>query len=454
MGSDGLHSSTLTSPLRTDGETMMPGYVLVGRYRIDELLGRGGMGAVFSATQINTGLSVAVKVLHPEFSQRNDLIRRFAAEARAAASLRHPGIVRVIDFDREANLHFLVMEKLEGQSLADRLDRADPLPEVLVAQIGADICDAIAAAHRCTPKIIHRDLKPENVFLATEGRREGVVKILDFGVAKLVDAEHAGPDNLTGSGVVAGTPCYMSPEQLLSSRDVDERSDSHSIGVILFQSLTKSLPHDASSLGELILKVHNEPAPPILSLRPDISPQLAAVVDRALARDREQRFQTADELRVALESVIAGRAASPSRSRARSLTPRRAAMVAAPVGLLAAAGLGLWWSGFWDAPPVPPPPARSAMDPAPSPRAPELGAVLAGTLPPDLGRPATGEKKDGGLPARLREANIVPVSTSPLASPRAMERPKKRTPSTHPQPEASPPAGVAVPADERPKFRE
>lgn len=437
MGSDDLSSSTLTSPPRSDAVAMSPGYVLVGRYRIDTILGRGGMGAVFSATQINTGLTVAIKVLHPEFSQRTDLVRRFAGEARAAASLRHPGIVRVIDFDRDGALHFLVMEKLEGESLADRINRAGPLPEALVAQLGADICDAVSAAHRCTPRIVHRDLKPENVFLATEGRHEGVVKILDFGVAKLIDPDQQGPGSLTVSGVVAGTPCYMAPEQLLSSRDVDERSDLYSIGVILFQALTKSLPHDASSLGELILKVHSEPAPPLVSVRPEVSPQLAAVVDRALARNRQERFQTADELRAALEAVLAGTAPIPPRA-GRPSTTRRRLMKLAPLGLLAAGGLGVWWST---------PASTSAMGPT-RPRDAALGLP---TSP--VGVTPAARTDDGGAQANAEQA-IEVIEAIAVPPPPPAETPKKRSPSTRLKPEESPPAGATLPTDERPKFRE
>ena len=283
------------------------GHVLAGRYRIGRRLGRGGMGEVYVATHINTGLIVACKVLLPELSRRSEFLRRFQAEARAVAALRHPGIVRVTDFDHDGDLHFLIMEKLEGESLTDRIRSAAPLPIPFVLRVGIDLCEAISVAHEHSPRIIHRDLKPDNVFLATEGTRQDVVKILDFGIAKLIDSELAPKNTVTSTGFLAGTPFYMAPEQMVNSKDVDERVDIYAIGVILFQALTGVTPYQADSLAELVLKIHSEPPQDLRKLRPDVSQELADTISRALVRERELRLPSAAKLGLALQACLEGR---------------------------------------------------------------------------------------------------------------------------------------------------
>jgi serine/threonine protein kinase len=289
----------------TDG-SLPAGFVLSGRYRIEGPLGRGGMGAVYAARHINMGNAVAVKVLLPELAGRLLLLQRFAAEARAAAALAHPHIVKVHDFDRHDQLHFLVMEKLEGESLLARMNREGPLSVAFVARVGAEICDAMAAAHGGKPKIIHRDLKPENVFLAREGRQPDVVKVLDFGIAKLIEPEGEVVINgLTSTGQMAGTPLYMSLEQLRSAKDVDERADIYSIGVMLYHALTGHVPYSADSLAELVLAINRPPPKALQALRPDVPRGLAAVIQRAMARDREDRFDSAETLREQLLPYLA-----------------------------------------------------------------------------------------------------------------------------------------------------
>jgi serine/threonine-protein kinase len=283
------------------------GQVLAGRYRIERILGRGGMGEVYVATHINTGLIVACKVLLPELSRRSEFLRRFQAEARAVAALRHPGIVRVTDFDHDGDLHFLVMEKLEGESLTERIRTAAPLPIPFVLRVGIDLCEAISVAHEHSPRIIHRDLKPDNVFLTKEGARQDVVKILDFGIAKLIDSDLAPKITLTATGSLAGTPFYMAPEQMVNAKDVDERADIYAIGVILFQALTGVTPYQADSIAELVLKIHSEPPQDLRKLRPDVSQELADTISRTLLREREQRLPTAAKLGLALEACLEGR---------------------------------------------------------------------------------------------------------------------------------------------------
>jgi len=287
------------NPKHRGGASLEPGRVLAGRYTITGFIGAGGMGAVYAAKHVRTGRELALKVLLPEFASRDDLMLRFGAEARAAGSLNHPGIVEVVDLDVDQNLHFIVMERLEGEELQARIQRDHPLDPAWVARVGADIADAIQCAHASSPKIIHRDLKPQNVFLARKGRERDVVKILDFGIAKLVEAE-ALERSVTRSGEIYGTPLYMSPEQLRSSKDVDERADIYAIGVILYHALTGVTPFRGESFSDLVVAISTEEFPPLRSLRADVPAGLAAVVERAMARSKQLRWGTAAQLRDAL----------------------------------------------------------------------------------------------------------------------------------------------------------
>jgi hypothetical protein len=291
---------------RGRGQSLEPGRILGGRYEITGFIGAGGMGAVYSARHVHTGRDLAVKVLLPEFADRDDLMARFRAEARAAGALDHPGIVEVIDLDKDGLLNYIVMERLEGEELHARIQRDHPLAPAWVARVGADIADAISCAHSNTPKIIHRDLKPQNVILARKGRERDVVKVLDFGIAKLVEAE-ALEHSLTRSGEIYGTPLYMSPEQLRSSKDVDERADIYAIGVILYHALAGVTPFRGESFSDLVVAISTEDFPPLLTLRTDVPPGLAGVIERAMARNKQLRFASAAQLRDALLRFAGGR---------------------------------------------------------------------------------------------------------------------------------------------------
>ena len=231
------------------------------------------MGSVYVARNLRTRKTWAVKVLHPEMSARPVVLQRFLAEAQAAGVIGHPGIVEIIDQDRDGDLHFMVMPKLEGEELSARIARERPLPIKFVARVGADVADAVHAAHRA--KIVHRDLKPPNVFLAHKDGRRDVVQLLDFGIAKLMDDDNA-VTGLTRTRDIYGTPHYMSPEQLKSAKDVDERTDIYAIGIILYEALTGRRPYDADNLTELIVHIMTDQPPPLESLRPDVPPALAA----------------------------------------------------------------------------------------------------------------------------------------------------------------------------------
>lgn len=284
---------------------LAPGHVLAGRYRLGRRIGAGGMGAVYEAEHLELGRAVAVKVLLPEFSANAAMAARFMREARAAAQIGHPGIVQVFDLGSDGPMPFLVMEKLEGEELGARIGRASPLPVGWVIEMITDLCDALQAAH--DHGIVHRDLKPSNVFLAKQGRRDDVVKVLDFGIAKLL---RPADDVKTTTGQVFGTPTYMAPEQLRDSKEVDGRADVYAMGCVLFQALVGHPPFEASTYPELIFRICSAPRPRVDELRGDVPRSVSEVVARALALEPADRPASPNELARALGSASPVRGSS------------------------------------------------------------------------------------------------------------------------------------------------
>ncbi len=260
------------------------------------MLGRGGMGAVYEALQEDLGRRVAVKVLHPHLLVNADVVERFRREAQAAAALGHPNIVQVTDFQwRAGEPLFLVMELLSGASLGAVLQAQGALPSARAAFIGAQVLGALATAHAAG--IVHRDVKPDNVFLTSTAAVHDFVKVLDFGVAKLMGQR---PDAaLTTTGMAIGTPYYMAPEQA-RGREVDPRTDLYAVGVVLYQALSGRLPFSGSSFNELMFAIAEQTPTSLASLRPDLDPRLVAVVERAMQKDPQHRFQRAEEMQAAL----------------------------------------------------------------------------------------------------------------------------------------------------------
>ncbi|HSQ67653.1 MAG TPA: serine/threonine-protein kinase [Polyangiaceae bacterium] len=273
-----------------------PGTLLGGRYRIERLLGQGGMGAVFEGTQEGLGRRVAVKLLDPQLAADPSQLERFRREGEVVAALGHPNIVQVTDFQFSDQGPFLVMELLRGQSLGGLLDAERTLPPNRVAFIAAQVLSALGAAHRAG--VVHRDIKPDNVFILSEAAVPDSVKVLDFGIAKLVaDGQNA---KLTGTGAMLGTPSFMAPEQARGAMDVDARADLYAVGATMYQALTGRLPHEAASVPALLFAIVEKEPTPLREVRPDLPPELVAVVERAMAKDRAARFQSADEMRSAL----------------------------------------------------------------------------------------------------------------------------------------------------------
>ncbi len=298
--------SPLTAPPRERADPLI-GTLLDGRYRIEKVLGRGGMGTVYAARLTSLEKRVAVKVLRPVQDDDGVALQRFEREARSASRLGNPHIVDIQDFGQaERGLAFLVMELLEGEDLGGLLGRERVLSVAGALHIVTQCCIALGAAHAAG--IVHRDLKPENIFLVTRGDDKQFVKIVDFGLAKINDLDMDGDParKLTKTGMIFGTPQYMSPEQCMG-KPTDHRADIYSLGLILYELLTGRVPFDGDTFMGVLNQHMCDPAPPMRTVNPSIQvpPLLEAVVYRCLDKKVANRPQSmgalADELMSALE---------------------------------------------------------------------------------------------------------------------------------------------------------
>lgn len=275
---------------------------LGGKYRLKKLLRKGGMGVVFEAEHEDLGKLVAVKILKPELAKDERGVSRFKREARAAAAIGHRSIVDVHDVDQtEDGSLFLVMELLKGETLGQRLAREGTIDVPLATAIAGAILDALRLTH--AHGIIHRDLKPDNIYLVESGQRFPIVKVLDFGASRMIDV--SGPEErLTESGIVLGTPYYMSPEQARGEVEVDQRSDLYALGVILYECLSGEVPFNARNTLALARRILEAPLVPPRALEPSIPEALEAMILKALERDLEARFKDADEMLQALLPIM------------------------------------------------------------------------------------------------------------------------------------------------------
>jgi serine/threonine protein kinase len=358
----------------------MVGAVLSGRYRLDRLLGEGGVGAVFAATHLASGTGVAVKVLHPEFRTNDEVTRRFFDEATITAGLRHPGVVQVYEADRaEDGTPYLAMELLVGRPLSAALEVSGALPLSFVVDVLRSAVEALDFAHQ--QGIVHRDLKPDNLFVVTDKSGAPALKIVDFGIAKVMDAA-GGMGSHTRTGTLLGTPAYMSPEQLLNSKAVDPRSDLWSLAVIVYEMLTASEPFPAENPMEQINLLLSTPPIPIGQVKPELV-TLQSFFDRALARDLNLRYRTAHEMLAALQACASGGHSSvPSLASAPPPPPPPEPPPPAPAPLPASSPLAASLPSF--TPPVvaqaPSPPVN--LPPAPPLATPSLVPSLPSTAPP------------------------------------------------------------------------
>ncbi len=285
--------------------------MLAGRYRLDEQLGGGGFGTIWRAWHLTLDAPVAVKLIAQELADDENAVERFLREARAAAALRSPHVVQILDYGVDGDLPFIVMELLEGENLAERLARVGALGPEATLRILTEVTRAVARAHEAG--ITHRDLKPENVFLVKDLGVE-IAKVLDFGLAKLDPGFRMGSTH-TRTGALLGTPYYMSPEQINGTKEVDQRADLWALAVMAFELLTGSRPFQSDGLGELVLRICVE-APPIPSQRAPVPVGFDAWFARAVAHQPEQRFQTAAELLATLTVALGATGASPEASMA------------------------------------------------------------------------------------------------------------------------------------------
>jgi eukaryotic-like serine/threonine-protein kinase len=266
------------------------------RYLLKREIARGGAGAVFEAEHVYTRRSVALKVLIPEQRMAAEPRARLLREALALTAARHPGVVAALDAgEAEDGTPYIVLELLEGRSLEGILAVRRRIAPAEAAWVGAAICDALAAVHR--NGVLHRDIKPGNVFVARSEQGAEVVKVVDFGVARMSTER----TKLTQEGALLGTPEYMPPEQLLA-RPLDERTDLYAVGVTLYECLTGVVPFEGN-FGEVLLKVSTEPVPPLRQKAPEVSPELASIIERALARDPQDRFADAQSFAQALRQA-------------------------------------------------------------------------------------------------------------------------------------------------------
>ena len=328
----------------------------IGHYRIERMLGSGGMGEVYLAHDTKLGREVALKVLSAQLAADPDRRERFEREARAAAALNHPNIVTIHSVEEAEGVHFLTLEVVDGQTLADIISPGG-LPVDRVLALGIPLADAVGAAHQ--RGITHRDLKPANVMVTTDGR----VKVLDFGLAKVKEEARQAQDAmmptaaLTGEGRIVGTVAYMSPEQA-EGKTVDQRSDVFSLGIILYELATGVRPFSGETHMSVLSAIIRETPRSAGDVRPGLPRELGKIISRCLGKDVEDRYQSAKDLRNDLRalkndltsgeiqpisgSAVSAPAATVPPAAARNRTP----MIAAVAVLIAgAAGIGLWWKG-------------------------------------------------------------------------------------------------------------
>jgi len=287
------------------------GATVAGRYKVIKLLGEGGMGQVYLAEHSAIEKRIALKVLRAEYAHKGEIVTRFQQEAISASRIKHPNVLDVFDFGQlENGCFYLAMEFLEGNDLADELQRSRVLTPPRALPIAMQICRALSAAH--AKGVVHRDMKPENVFLQRTGDGEEIVKIVDFGIAQLKPsneeaAAQSAHRRLTRTGMIFGTPEYMAPEQA-SGKHADLRCDIYAVGIILFELFTGSVPFTGDTFLGVLAKHLNDVPPAMQAVYPglQLSPELEAVVLRTLAKDPTHRYQTMNELAAALAATPEG----------------------------------------------------------------------------------------------------------------------------------------------------
>ncbi len=285
------------------------GLVIAGKYRLERALARGGMGSVWVARHLGLDVPVAIKFMNGALSSLDEALVRFEREAKLSARIRSPHVVEVLDYGTDLGRPYIVMELLLGEHLGERLRREGRLWLPDAAAIVIQVAKALHRAHEAG--VVHRDLKPANVFLSRVDDEE-IVKLLDFGIAKAGWGEDG---EVTKTGVVLGSPSYMSPEQVRGIKYIDHRSDLWSLGVLLYRALTGKMPFQGESNLDVALRIAGEACPLATSLVPELPPEVDELLARALARDREHRFQSAREMAAAIAALTARLGLTPESTR-------------------------------------------------------------------------------------------------------------------------------------------
>jgi eukaryotic-like serine/threonine-protein kinase len=289
------------------------GRIIAGKYRVEQMIGEGGMGKVYKATQLALDKPVVLKVLRQALLGDERTVARFQREAKAASRLNHPNSISVLDFGQaDDGAMFIAMEYIQGKDLHQILSREWPLPESRVMRLLSQVLSALADAH--SAGVIHRDLKPENIMVSQSRSEPDFVKVLDFGIAKIVDGTDEDGPALTRAGFVCGTPEYMSPEQARGAK-LDHRSDLYAVGVILYQLVSGLLPFDSDSAVGFATKHLTEIPPPPTKRRPEarVSPAMERLIMKALSKNPDERPQTAEQFRAELLAIDKERRAAVGR---------------------------------------------------------------------------------------------------------------------------------------------
>jgi tRNA A-37 threonylcarbamoyl transferase component Bud32 len=293
---DAVMNAVAASSPKIAVTSVVTGDVIAGKYRVERVLGRGAMGVVVAARHQQLDQVVAIKILARDAAEDGVAVERFLREARATARLRSEHVARVLDVGQLPDgVPYIVMEHLEGSDLGELLEMTGALPPWKACEYVVQACDAVAEAH--ARGIVHRDLKPENLYLTTRVGGDAMVKVLDFGISKVMSGKQGA---LTQTRAVVGSPLYMSPEQLRSSKEASPRSDVWALGVVLYELMTRRWPFEAESLPDLCIKVAREQARPVTEHRADLPPGLADVIARCLAKDPADRYPDAASLAQAL----------------------------------------------------------------------------------------------------------------------------------------------------------
>lgn len=413
----------MTSPRDDDPHSERlpaPGDRIAGKYVVERVLRRGGMGVVLAARHAELSQPVAIKVLLPALAADASMVARFLREGRAVSALRSDHVVRVHDVGRlEGGTPFLVMELLHGSDLDRRVRKGGPLPWPEAVGYVMQACEALVEAHSIG--IVHRDLKPSNLFLVELPSGVSTVKVLDFGISKAdgLDVPLNDAHALTTTEAVLGSPTFMAPEQLKSAKYVDARADLWSLGLVLHFLVAGKLPFDATTLGSYLVKILQEPPIPLRSFRPDVPPELEAIVLRCLEKDPDRRFSSAAELRAALAPL--------------------APFAAHVSGVYSAARV----SGSWEAAVAPgglspsaPTPIGGVLGPSASTPAggmlgPSMPTPIGGALGPSMPTPI------GGASRAAMPTPVAPYSVGPLLTTSPSDAPSAAAPFTSPTTDAS-----------------